>query len=100
MPKITRHGGPSNAQLVAEHGPELVDLPAGARVEPATVEKEAGEQSSPGNSSSPSDVKPSTSTAPSVLADPKPAPTTGSRSAKGPKGSSARSTGGAQTGSD
>ncbi|MFI2349704.1 hypothetical protein ACH492_22155 [Streptomyces sp. NPDC019443] len=114
MPKITRHGGASNA-----HAPETAGAaestpaeaaPAPDRVlhfdkelseeEYAALKKqvEGGDQPSAGTSSSPSSEKPPTSTEPSETAAPKRAPRTASRSKKGQTGSSsARSTDGEKT---
>jgi hypothetical protein len=59
MPKITLHGGPSNAWLVGEPGPELVALPDRQRITPDDTPEEGP---SPGNSSETSSTKPSPST--------------------------------------
>lgn len=108
MPKITRHGGPTvaGAQVVAgawgdtdnwpaavaeatsgEHGPETVGKPT-----------EGSEGVSAGSSSETSPKKPSPSPKMSAPAHPKPARTTGNRSAKGrTDSSSAGGTAGART---
>lgn len=81
MPKITRHGGASNA---------LTDPPA-----PTDPEEVA---SSPGNSSRTSSAKDEPSPKTKPAASPKRARTTGSRSGKArTAGSTARGTGGGQT---
>lgn len=69
MPKITRHGGPSNA---------LADPPAPA----AAPEPKEEVASSPGNSSQTSSEKPEPSQPTKPAASPKRARTTGSRSGK------------------
>ena len=107
MPKITAHGGASNAAepqlvttLVGEPGPEL-ELPFGGAAiatsgawaeepEPDAVEAETSpeEESSPGSSSSTSSETPPTEPEPSGTPRPKRARTTGSRSKKAPTESS------------
>jgi hypothetical protein len=80
MPKITVHGGPTNAGTDRTPG------------------EEEGEQPSAGNSSSPSSAKPSTNDEPNSPSHRKPARTTASRSKKAPTGSSsAAGTDGDQT---
>ena len=85
MPKITKHGGASNA---------LADPPAPAEPEPSKEEV----ASSPGSSSQTSPEKPEPSPKAKPPAPRKRARTTGSRSKAAQTGSStARSTGGGQT---
>ncbi|MGH3585796.1 MAG: hypothetical protein ACRDQ0_05690 [Pseudonocardia sp.] len=91
MPKITKHGGPTNAladppaRIVGEHGPEVVDPP------------EPEEESSPGSSSRTSSAKEPTSPETKPAAPRKRAQTTGSPSRKARTGSSTASgTGGGQ----
>lgn len=92
MPKITVHGGPSNAWLVGEPGPELLDLPGGNTVQP-----EPEEEPSPGNSSETSSSKAAPSPKTNASAARSRARTTGSHSSKGRTASStAGGTGGAQ----
>lgn len=101
MPKITAHGGPSNA---ADPGPELtastgaVIATSGAwadEPEPADTDT-VEEESSPGTSSSTSSETPSSEPEPSEPPTPSRAPTTASRSRKGRTGSrSASGTAGA-----
>lgn len=92
MPKITVHGGPSIAGASVVGGAwSDTDAPD----EWPDLDKEGGEESSPGNSSSPSDEKPSPEPAKSSSDSRKPARTTPSRSTKARTESrSARSTGG------
>jgi hypothetical protein len=123
MPKITEHGGATNAaepgpELTAstgaviatsgawegEDGPELADLPYGDTVYPADsdeteAETEAPEEeSSPGSSSSPSSETPPTEPETNKPARRSPAPKTASRSKKVPTDdSSVDSTAGDQT---
>ncbi|MFF7947018.1 hypothetical protein [Streptomyces griseorubiginosus] len=86
VPKITVHGGASNAD--AEPEP----------VEETTGEAEGGEDVSAGTSSSTSSEKEPTSPEQSETPDPSPAPTTASRSAKGRTAKrTARGTDGGQT---
>lgn len=129
MPKITKHGGPTNAAeagrppasasaglIEGEHVPALDERPddapepvllggflppTGDEVDLEPLNAEGSEQSSPGNSSETSPEKPPTNDVPSEAGHPKPARTTGSRSGKGRKGSStARSTGGSGRGTE
>lgn len=80
MPKITRHGGPTDKTLPPTPPPN---------------KQEGGERSSAGSSSSASPEKPQTSTETSKPAPQRRARTTGNRSKKAQTGSfSARSTGG------
>jgi hypothetical protein len=79
MPKITAHGGVTNA---AE---DTADI------------SEGSEQPSPGTSSATSSKKDETSPLPSEPAQSRPARTTGNRSKKGQAGSSARGTDGGRT---
>jgi hypothetical protein len=79
MPKISRHGGPTNAAADAEEA-------AGAQV-PAD-DRTGEEESSPGNSSSTSAEKPQTNDEPSSPAPQKRARTTASRSKRGRAASS------------
>lgn len=85
VPKITKHGGPTNARA---------NPPTPAEPEPSKEEV----PSSPGSSSSTSPAKPETSPKPKPPAPRKRARTTGSRSkAAQTGGSTARSTGGGRT---
>lgn len=100
MPKITRHGGPSNAalpELEYVPGEPLPEIPSSEGAKP--LDPVPGEEeSSPGTSSATSSAKEQTSPEPSEKPLPKRAPRTGNRSKKDRTGSStARSTGGAQT---
>jgi hypothetical protein len=121
MPKISKHGGATDKTLpqpetagatqaaaptskptrrvVAEHGPELIDMPPGATVHPVTPQaEEGGESSSPGSSSSASTETPPTLSEPSEQHPPKRARMTASRSGKGrTESGSARSTAGEKT---
>lgn len=82
MPKITVHGGPSNA---ADEQP----VSAPAAESEVTPEQVAGEEeSSPGSSSETSSPKAESSPETSAPGPQKPARTTGSRSRKGRAGSS------------
>lgn len=85
MPKITRLGGASVAGATvvggawsSEGDPDVWPEPEQAGETPAV--EEGGEESSPGNSSSTSDEKPSTEPETKPLATRKRARTTGSRS--------------------
>jgi hypothetical protein len=100
MPKITVHGGPSNAALPEREyvpGKPLPELPPekdAERLALAPVEEEP----SPGTSSSPSSAKPETKPQQSAPRRRSRARTTANRSKTDPTGSSsARSTGGDQT---
>ena len=124
MPKITRHGGPSNAAEpvfnqhnhggnavqgvnVTQHAPEAkyeitplerVGTGNPEYVEGIAPESEGGEEPSPGSSSETSTAKPPTKPEPTKPARRKPARTTASRSKKDQTGSStAHGTGGDQT---
>jgi hypothetical protein len=96
---------PARAELKGEHGPELVVPPEGGAVvpapgtEPDAEQQEGGEQPSPGDSSSTSTEKPEPKQKQSAAPRRNRARTTGSRSGAGQTDSStARSTGGGQTG--
>nr|WP_144298772.1 hypothetical protein [Streptomyces sp. TLI_235] len=102
MPKITAHGGPSNAaaptriEIIAEDGPELISLPDGVTVLPRTEE-----ESSPGNSSETSSTKDVSSPKPSGSRGRSRARTTASPSKPGPTAdSTAPSTDGDPTAAD
>ncbi|MFH9248232.1 hypothetical protein ACH4LK_22725 [Streptomyces lydicus] len=79
MPKVTVHGGPSNAaeETVVEgaNGPELVPV-----TEAPAEDAEGSEESSPGSSSETSSEKEPNSGEPSAKQAPSPARRTGSRS--------------------
>ena len=105
MPKITRHGGASNAaerEHQLDKPTEGVEVPADGTLSPEITGDGTGEalplisggdEPSPGNSSATSAEKPPTSPETSTADPPKPARTTASRSSKGRTGSStARST--------
>jgi predicted nucleic acid-binding Zn-ribbon protein len=83
MPKITVHGGPSNADDPRPAEPATEPDDAGLRAAIADIDDaireandEGGEQPSPGTSSSTSNAKPRKSTATRKSASPSPAPTT------------------------
>lgn len=102
MPKITVHGGATNAnaprrtEWVSEPGPELLNLPDGATVLPRTEE-----EPSAGTSSETSPSKPSSSKKPNASGDRSPARTTASPSSRRRTAdSSAASTDGAPTSKD
>jgi hypothetical protein len=111
VPKISRHGGPSDKTLpVPDHVVVVLEPIATAEVEelrergPAVrqaapdPDPEGGELSSPGISSSASSPKPPTSSEQSKPDPRSRARTTGNRSAKGPTGgSSASGTAGEKT---
>lgn len=101
MPKITRHGGPTNAAVdvpqtggpellvgdgTGERLPELLDRAYPPDAEPLQIE--GGEDLSAGNSSSVSGERPPPSGETNAAGHQQPAPTTVSRSSKGRKGSS------------
>jgi hypothetical protein len=96
MPKITVAGGPSIAGVTggwSDHDTED-QWPA----QDAGQDEEGGEESSPGDSSSQSETKPSRTPETSSSGGSKRARTTGSRGGQGRTGSStARSTGSGQT---
>lgn len=124
MPKITRHGGPSNqfeatwedhpgtseppeqvpadAELTGDgQGEPLAPVAEPIDVTPyqADAAPEGGEEPSAGSNSSTSNEKPSSKPEPKQASRPSPAPKTGSRSKKAQTGSrSAGSTGGGRTG--
>lgn len=91
MPKITRHGGPTNSRVeisvpggVIEADGSVTDEQAEALL--ATFEEraaEGGDDLSPGSSSETSSPSTPTSNEPSETSPPKRVPTTGSRSRKG-----------------
>lgn len=82
MPKITRHGGPTNA---ADEQP--VSAPAKPEAPAEVAEQEEGSPS-PGNSFETSSPRPETSSAPSVPPLPRRARTTANPSKKARTGSS------------
>ncbi|MGP3917678.1 hypothetical protein [Nonomuraea sp. 10N515B] len=104
MPKITRHGGPTNAAAEREHQAaapsEGIEVPADGTLSPEITGDGTGEalppaddstgkeESSPGNSSSTSAEKPPMSGEPRKPARPKRARTTASRSKAGQTASS------------
>lgn len=107
MPKITVHGGPSDATVDEE--PEGTDTEVADEAAPdgpewhgehgpELVETQGGEDVSAGTDSSTSSEKQSEKPEPNEKQAPSPAPTTASRSAKArtAKASTARSTGGDQ----